>query len=140
MDYIKDKDIYKAVMYAKKLLSYGKSIFEACGIASRTYNKNFEEVRKYVAQPISGKRKITTKGIKYKFYIEGEFRTWDNEDSGVQRFNEKAHIKKAKENTINYINNTHIFTKEFDIKKEAEEYLQNNFETIMTYFRQYQWG
>ena len=138
MEYIADKKVYASVMFAKKLLAQGNEFTDAVGIASHYYNVAFEETRKYLAQ--CRKHTNNNKGIKYKYYIKGEFHTWDNEDAGGQRFDEKASIKKAKQGTTNYTNNTHIFNKEFDTEKEAKEFLTNNNETIMNYFRQFQWG
>lgn len=50
MDYIEDKDVYKAVMFACQLLKQGKSYTSAIGISSNYYDVNPEEVRHYVSQ------------------------------------------------------------------------------------------
>lgn len=56
MDYISDKDTYKAVMYACKLIStYGKRYHEAVRIASYTYKVPMEVIRHYMSQR-SGRR------------------------------------------------------------------------------------
>ena len=48
MDYIPDKDVYKAVMYATKLLKYGKSAPQAIRIAAYTYQVDTKDVAHYL--------------------------------------------------------------------------------------------
>ena len=50
MDYIADKDLYKAAMFAKKMCKNGTAFHTACGIAARTYGVRYEDVQKYMAQ------------------------------------------------------------------------------------------
>ena len=51
MDYISDKDTYKAVMYACKLISqYGKDYHTAVRIASHHYGVDMDDVRHYMSQ------------------------------------------------------------------------------------------
>lgn len=50
MDYIQDKNTYKAVMFACSLLKEGKSYTKAIGIACSYYDANPDDVRHYVSQ------------------------------------------------------------------------------------------
>ena len=50
MDYIEDKDTYKAVMFACNMLKQGKEYNQAIRIASNYYDVDMDDVRHYVAQ------------------------------------------------------------------------------------------
>lgn len=50
MDYIDDKNTYKAVMFACKLLQNGTGFHQAIRTASYYWDADMDEVRKYVAQ------------------------------------------------------------------------------------------
>lgn len=51
MDYISDKDTYKAVMYCCSLIrKYKKGYHEAVRIASYTYKVPMEDIRHYMSQ------------------------------------------------------------------------------------------
>lgn len=50
MDYISDKDTYKAVMFACKLLREGKQYNQAIRTASRYYDVDTDDVKHYVSQ------------------------------------------------------------------------------------------
>ena len=50
MDYISDKDTYKAVMFACKLLRDGRDFHDAVRIASYTYKVDRADIRHYVSQ------------------------------------------------------------------------------------------
>jgi hypothetical protein len=51
MDYISDKNTYKAVMYACKLIrEYGKGYHDAVRIASNTYDVDANDIRHYMSQ------------------------------------------------------------------------------------------
>mgnify|MGYP006923245020 CR=1 FL=1 len=64
MDYIEDKDTYKAVMFACKLLKQGKSYTSAVGIACNYYDANPEDVRHYLSQR-SGRKQANIKNKKH---------------------------------------------------------------------------
>lgn len=57
MDYIPDKDVYKAVMFARSLHRKGKSMSVSIRLASNYYDVDMSDVSKYVGQ--SGGRKRT---------------------------------------------------------------------------------
>lgn len=50
MDYIDDKEVFKAVMYATKLLKWGKRAPDAIRIAAYTYQVDMSEVAHYLGQ------------------------------------------------------------------------------------------
>lgn len=50
MDYISDKDTFRAVMFACKLLKGGKSYTKSIAIACDYYGVNPDDVRHFVAQ------------------------------------------------------------------------------------------
>ncbi len=50
MDYIKDKNTYKAVMFACSLLKQGKSYTSAVKIACNYYDTDPDDVRHYLSQ------------------------------------------------------------------------------------------
>ena len=50
MDYIDDKDTYKAVMFACKMIREGRSFNQAIRTASRYYDVDMDDVRHYVSQ------------------------------------------------------------------------------------------
>lgn len=50
MDYIADKDTYKAVMFACKMLKEGRDFNQAIRTASRWYDVDMDDVRHYVSQ------------------------------------------------------------------------------------------
>lgn len=50
MDYIDDKNTYKAVMFACELLKKGNSFTKAIGIACNYYKANPADVRHFVSQ------------------------------------------------------------------------------------------
>lgn len=64
MDYIDDKDTFKAVMYACNLLKKGISYNKAIGIACNTYDANPDDVRHFVSQR-SGRKQANKKARKY---------------------------------------------------------------------------
>lgn len=64
MDYIDDKDTFKAVMYACNLLQKGISYNKAIGIACNTYDANPDDVRHFVSQR-SGRKQANKKARKY---------------------------------------------------------------------------
>lgn len=64
MDYIDNKDTYKAVMFACKLLQQGKSYTSAIGIACNYYDANPEDVKHFVSQR-SGRKQANKKNKKY---------------------------------------------------------------------------
>ena len=49
MDYINDKNTYKAVMFACDLLKQGNSFNKAIGVACNYYGANPHDVRHYVS-------------------------------------------------------------------------------------------
>lgn len=55
MDYINDKNTFKAVMFACKMLRQGKEFNQAIRTASKYYDVDMDEVRHYVSQ--RGRRK-----------------------------------------------------------------------------------
>lgn len=50
MDYISDKDTYKAVMFACKMIRDGRDFNSAIRIACRYYDTDMDDVRHYVSQ------------------------------------------------------------------------------------------
>lgn len=64
MDYIKDKDLFKAVMFACDLLKQGKSYTKSIGLASSYYDVNPDDVRHFVSQR-SGRKQANMKSRKY---------------------------------------------------------------------------
>lgn len=60
MDYIPDKDLFKAVMFAVKMIRSGKDQAQAIRTASRYYDVDMSEVAHYVGQ--RGGRKNAEKG------------------------------------------------------------------------------
>lgn len=64
MDYIEDRDTYKAVMFACQLLKQGKSYTSAVGIACNYYDTNPEDVRHYLSQR-SGRKQANIKNKKH---------------------------------------------------------------------------
>lgn len=50
MDYIADKDLYKAVMFACKMIKEGTGYHQAIRTASRYYDVDMDDVRHYVSQ------------------------------------------------------------------------------------------
>lgn len=50
MDYISDKDVYKAVMFACQMVRQGRDFHTAVRIASRYYDVDMDDVRHYVSQ------------------------------------------------------------------------------------------
>ena len=50
MDYIPDKAVYKAVMFACEMIRQGKGFWQAIRTASRYYDVDMEDVRHYVSQ------------------------------------------------------------------------------------------
>ena len=65
MDYIDDKDTYKAVMFACNLLKKGNSWTKAIGVASSYYDVNPDDVRHFVSQR-SGRKRANKMSRKYK--------------------------------------------------------------------------
>ena len=65
MDYIDNKDTFKAVMYACNLLKRGTSYTKAIGVASSFYEVNPDDVRHFVSQR-SGRKQANQKSRKYK--------------------------------------------------------------------------
>ncbi len=65
MDYIEDRNTYKAVMFACKLLKNGDSYTKAVGVACRYYDANPEDVRHYLSQR-SGRKQANMRNRKYK--------------------------------------------------------------------------
>lgn len=64
MDFINDKDTYKAVMFACKLLKQGQSYTRAIGVASSYYDVNPDDVRHFVSQR-SGRIQANKKSSKF---------------------------------------------------------------------------
>lgn len=60
MDYINDKDVYKAVMFACKMIREGKDFHQAIRTASRYYDVDMDDVRHYVSQ--RGRRRQVENG------------------------------------------------------------------------------
>lgn len=161
MDYISDKEVYKAVMYACTLMKppYNKYYSDAIGIASRTYGVDYSEVQHYVSQR-SGRKKGKNTGIKYKYYIVGLFNFTDGHDVGTNIFKNKVAIKKAssKENASKTLETTYkgyvsykeygeahnylmVFNDmEFKMQKEAEDYLNENLEYVKNWFKGKEYG
>ena len=50
MDYIPDKAVYKAVMFACRMIRQGKDFGQAIRTASRYYDVDMDDVQHYVAQ------------------------------------------------------------------------------------------
>lgn len=65
MDFISDKNTFKAVMFACDLLKKGESYTKAIGVACRYYGTNPDDVRHYVSQR-SGRKQANIKARKYK--------------------------------------------------------------------------
>lgn len=65
MDYISDRDTYKAVMFACSLLKKGESYTKAVGIACNYYDANPDDVRHFLSQR-SGRKQANIKASKYK--------------------------------------------------------------------------
>ena len=65
MDFISDKNTFKAVMFACELLKKGESYTKAIGVACRYYGANPDDVRHYVSQR-SGRKQANIKARKYK--------------------------------------------------------------------------
>ena len=64
MDFISNKNTYKAVMFACDLLKKGNSYIKSIGIACKYYNANPEDVKHYVSQR-SGRKQANIKNKKY---------------------------------------------------------------------------
>ena len=64
MDYISDRDTYKAVMFACSLLKKGESYTKAVGIACNYYDANPDDVRHFLSQR-SGRKQANIKAKKY---------------------------------------------------------------------------
>ena len=64
MDYIDDPNLYKAVMFACRLLRQGKTINKAVGVASNYYKVNPNDVRHFVSQR-SSRSQANKKSSKY---------------------------------------------------------------------------
>ena len=56
MDYIPDKDLYKAVMFACAMIKDGTPVWTACRKAAYYYDRDTDDVHKYVSQR-GGRRK-----------------------------------------------------------------------------------
>lgn len=56
MDYIPDKDVYKAVMFARKMRRDGRTAENAIRIASRYYDVDMSDVAKYMGQ-VGGRKR-----------------------------------------------------------------------------------
>lgn len=69
MGYIKDKDVYKAVMFACSLLKKGKSYHDAVRIAASYYDADIEQVRHYMSQRSGRSQTGNRKGRKYRYYV-----------------------------------------------------------------------
>ena len=50
MDYIDDKDTFRAVMFACEMIKQGRNYHQAVRIASRYYDVDMDDVRHYVSQ------------------------------------------------------------------------------------------
>lgn len=155
MDYINDKNLFKAVMYACNLMKppYNKYYSNAIGIASKTYNVNYEDIQHYVSQR-SGRKKGKTTGIKYNYYIVGLFNYRDTHDAGERNFLNKIKVVRAtsKEKASKTLKTTfkgYVSYKEygeafnflmlyndleFDTKIDADNYLKENKLEINNYF------
>ncbi len=57
MDYISDKDTYKAVMFAAKMMREGKDKQQAIRTASRYYDVDMTDVAHYLGQR-GGRRRV----------------------------------------------------------------------------------
>lgn len=64
MDYIDDKNVYLAVMFACKLLQKGNSFTKSIATASRYYDVNPDDVRHFVSQR-SGRSQANKNSRKY---------------------------------------------------------------------------
>lgn len=159
MDYISDKQLYRAVMYACSLMKppYNKNYSDAIGISARTYNCKYEDIQHYVSQR-SGRKKGKNLGTKYKYYIVGLFTYADDHDSGHRWFN-KVKVVKAKDlehankitgtnwkgyvcykewgESFDYYRN--YMNMEFSTNNEANNYLQDNEDTIKKYFKEFEY-
>lgn len=56
MDYISDKNTYRAVMFARKMYREGRSAENAIRIASRYYDVDMSDVAHYMGQVAGRKR------------------------------------------------------------------------------------
>lgn len=56
MDYIPDKDVYKAVMFARKMRREGRNAENAIRIASRYYDVDMSDVAHYMGQ-VGGRKR-----------------------------------------------------------------------------------
>ena len=65
MDYIDDKNTYKAVMFACDMLKKGESYTKAVGVACNYYDANPDDVRHFISQR-SGRKQANIKTRKYK--------------------------------------------------------------------------
>ena len=65
MDYIPDKNTYKAVMFACELLKKGESYTKAIGVSCTYYDANPDDVRHYVSQR-SARKQANMKSRLYK--------------------------------------------------------------------------
>ena len=61
MDYIPDKELYKAVSFASKLIREGKTPSHAIRISSKYYKRDMGDIAKYVGQK-GGRRKSEVYG------------------------------------------------------------------------------
>lgn len=57
MDYIDDKDLFKAVMWARKMHRDGKDMSQAIRIASKYYDVDMSDIAHYVGQVGSRKKR-----------------------------------------------------------------------------------
>lgn len=64
MDYIPDRNTYKAVMFACNMLKKGESYNKAIGIACSYYDANPDDVRHFVSQR-SGRKQANKKARLY---------------------------------------------------------------------------
>jgi len=71
------REYYAAVMYASKLVRETGCKNQAIERAARWFNVDADEVRKHLDARIKagskGKKKATTSGKKYKYYLVGEY-------------------------------------------------------------------
>lgn len=151
MDYIPDKTLYAAVMFACKMIREGESAPLAMSIAANYYGVARSDVNFYVSQR-SGRRKKTktssTKGRKYSYWAvacitsacEGSERTLQGVsiDKGLSKETvEKKYIAldfnfDRIHDTGSYYNSQrwHEAFKSFDDKEKAEKWVQRNYEKI----------
>lgn len=57
MDYIPDKELYKAVMWARKMTREGRDASNAIRIAANYYDVDMSDVARYMAQVSARKKK-----------------------------------------------------------------------------------